>query len=445
MQVPVKKTPGFWNSITFKLIIIGLLILVMLIPGALVKNLIRERSATQQEVIAEISSKWGMGQTLTGPVLTIPYFRIVTTEKKTYREMHYAHFLPEELNVNLRLEPEMRYRGIYRTVVYEAGISVDGRFGFPDPGELKIDPGLVAMEDAFLQVGITDMRGIKEKVIIQWNGSPLDVEPGIPSKDITLSGLHADVPLQGDAGFSFHYEIALTGSDFFYLNPVGKETNIRMHSSWGNPKFDGAFLPDERSVSDDGFTAGWKVLHLNRNYPQSWKGAEYSVDESAFGVHLLLPVDQYLKTERSAKYAIMFIALTFMVFFFVEILNRKRIHPVQYLLVGLSISIFYVLLLSLAEQIGYNPAYLISAVATVAMITAYSTTLFRNTRLSFILACCLIILYVFLFTIIQLQDYALLMGSIGLFAALGIIMYASRKVDWYSTTGPGKDDRNIGF
>jgi len=164
--------------------------------------------------------------------------------------------------------------------------------------------------------------------------------------------------------------------------------------NWRHPRFDGAFLPDKRDISDDGFEASWNVLHLNRNYPQSWKGSAYHTEESAFGCFLILPVDQYQKTMKSAKYSIMFIALTFMIFFFVEILNRRRIHPVQYLLVGLSISIFYVLLLSLGEQIGFNLSYLISGVAIVGLITAYAASIFRHLELTMILGICLVLLYV---------------------------------------------------
>jgi inner membrane protein len=218
-----------------------------------------------------------------------------------------------------------------------------------------------------------------------------------------------------------------------------------MKSSWKHPRFDGAFLPDKRDISEEGFEAAWKVLHLNRNYPQSWKGSAFQTSVSAFGCSMILPVDQYHKTMRSAKYAIMFIGLTFMIFFFVEILNRRRIHPVQYLIVGLSISIFYVLLLSLGEQIGFNLSYLISSVAIVGLITAYAVGIFRHIKLTMILGLCLILLYVFLFILIQLQDYALLLGSIGLFVAMGLIMYTSRNVDWYSTNSMKNSDKQIGF
>jgi len=262
---------------------------------------------------------------------------------------------------------------------------------------------------------------------------------------ILLKGFHVKIALEEMDRFNFRFEINLNGSDHLYFVPVGKTTSIRMHSPWGHPRFDGAFLPDKRDVTDGGFEADWNVLQLNRNYPQSWKGSAYQTLASAFGCHLILPLDQYQKTMRSAKYAIMFIALTFMIFFFVEILNKRRIHPVQYLLVGLSISIFYVLLLSLGEQIGFNLSYLISSVAIVGLISAYAASIFRHMKLTMILGVCLAGLYVFLFILIQLQDYALLLGSIGLFVAVGLIMYTSRNVDWYSTTSLKNQDRQIGF
>jgi len=173
-------------------------------------------------------------------------------------------------------------------------------------------------------------------------------------------------------------------------------------------------------------------LHLNRTYPQQWTDDSYYIDDSAFGVGLLFPVDQYQKSLRSAKYAIMFISLTFLVFFFTELLNKKRIHPIQYLLVGLGLSIFYSLLVSLSEHMSFNWAYLIAGVSIIGLITAYAHSIFKNLRLTAILSLILVILYLFLFTILQLQDYSLLLGSIGLFLTLAIVMYLSRKIDWYA-------------
>jgi inner membrane protein len=417
----------------------------MLIPGAMIRNLISEREQTQVDVISEIGSKWGYGQTINGPVLSIPYYHYIEQDDKQYREIRFAHFLPGELVVDADITPEIRYRGIYKTVVYNTVLKISGSFDFPDTDKLKIERSLVLMDDALLQVGITDMRGIQQVLPFEWNQQELEVEPGIPTGDISSSGFHVKISLEERDRFDFQFELNLNGSDHLYFVPVGKSTNIRMKSSWRHPRFDGAFLPDKRDISDDGFEASWNVLHLNRNYPQSWKGSAYHTEESAFGCFLILPVDQYQKTMRSAKYAIMFIALTFMIFFFVEILNRRRIHPVQYLLVGLSISIFYVLLLSLGEQIGFNLSYLISGVAIVGLITAYAASIFRHLKLTMILGICLLLLYVFLFILIQLQDYALLLGSIGLFIAMGLIMYTSRNVDWYSTTSLKNQDQQIGF
>lgn len=445
MEIPVPKRPSFLQSATFKLIIIGLLILIMMIPGAMIRKLVSEREQTQLDVLSEIGSKWGNGQTIKGPVLSIPYYHYIEQDEKPYREIRFAHFLPGELEIDAVVLPEIRYRGIYKTVVYNTMLKVSGFFDFPDTDKLKIERSVILPDDAFLQVGVTDMRGIQQILPFQWNQQVLEVEPGIPSGDLSGSGFHVKIPMEDRNRFDFQFELSLNGSDHLYFVPVGKSTNISMKSTWRHPRFDGAFLPDERDISEEGFEAVWKVLHLNRNYPQSWKGAAYHTDESAFGCFLILPVDQYQKTMRSAKYAIMFIALTFMIFFFVEILNRRRIHPVQYLLVGLSISIFYVLLLSLGEQIGFNLSYLVSSVAIVSLITAYSAGIFRQVKLTLILGFCLVLLYVFLFILIQLQDYALLLGSIGLFVAMGLIMYTSRNVDWYSTTALKNSDKEIGF
>ena len=445
MEIPVPKRPSFWQSVTFKLIIIGLLILIMLIPGAMIRNLISEREQTQLDVISEIGSKWGYGQTINGPVLSIPYYHYTELDDKSYREIRFAHFLPGELEVDAEITPEIRYRGIYKAVVYNTVLKVSGSFDFPDTDKLKIERSSVLMDDAFVQVGITDMRGIQQALPFEWNQQVLEVEPGIPTGDISSSGFHVKTSLEESDHFDFQFELNLNGSDHLYFVPVGKSTNIRMKSSWRHPRFDGAFLPDKRDISDAGFEAAWNVLHLNRNYPQSWKGSAYQTDQSAFGCFLILPVDQYQKTMRSAKYAIMFIALTFMIFFFVEILNRRRIHPVQYLLVGLSISIFYVLLLSLGEQIGFNLSYLVSSVAIIGLITAYAASIFRHIKLTLILGICVVLLYAFLFILIQLQDYALLLGSFGLFVAMGLIMYTSRNVDWYSTTSMKNPDKHIGF
>lgn len=209
-------------------------------------------------------------------------------------------------------------------------------------------------------------------------------------------------------------------------------TLVRIQSKWNTPSFDGAFLPDKRTIDKDGFSATWTILHLNRNFPQQWKDNEYLIADWSFGVDLLFPVDQYQKSYRSAKYAIMFIALTFLTFFFSEVLNKIRVHPIQYLLIGFALCIFYSLLISLSEHIGFGLAYLIGSIAIITMITAYSASILKDKILTALVSFILIALYVFLFTILQLEAYSLLMGSIGLFIVMSVIMYLSRNVDWYS-------------
>jgi len=418
------------TSTTFKFMIVGALILVLLIPAEMIKSLIKERNALRNSVIEEVSYKWGNPQTLAGPLLTIPYKQYFRKDNKIIEEVHYAHFLPENLEINGDVNPEIRYRGIYKVVVYSSNLEFKGNFRKPDFSQWKINESDILWDDAYLSVRIPDMRGIRDIVKINWNKEVYDVNPGINQQN--YSGISSQVKISDSEQYDFSYNLNLNGSSSLNFIPLGKETNIAITSPWTNPSFDGAFLPYEREVSEKGFNAKWKVLHLNRTYPQQWTDDSYYIDDSAFGVGLLFPVDHYQKSLRSAKYAIMFISLTFLVFFFTELLNKKRIHPIQYLLVGLGLSIFYSLLVSLSEHMSFNWAYLIASVSIIGLITAYAHSIFKNLRLTAILSLILVILYLFLFTILQLQDYSLLLGSIGLFLTLAIVMYLSRKIDWYA-------------
>jgi inner membrane protein len=429
------------NSITIKLISIGILILIMLIPTSMIESLIRERQYTMESSISEVSSKWGYAQTITGPVLSVPYKSYQKDQKGTVVEiLNYAHFLPDKLDINAKLLPEMRYRGIYEVVVYNSKLNFSGSFSSIKLKDWNIPENLINWKDAFVSIGIPDMRGIENKVSLNWNEKKLPLNPGIDSKDLMESGISVKIPLsEKDSSqiYNFSFVISLNGSEDLNFIPLGKETNVQLESSWTTPSFDGAFLPDQRDISAKGFKAKWNVLHLNRNYPQQWRNSEYNVTSSGFGVKLLVPVDEYQKTTRSAKYAVMIIALTFILFFFSEVLNKKRIHPIQYLLVGIALCIFYTLLLSLSEHINFNLAYIISSIAVIGLITVYSLSIFNNKRMSGLMCLILVILYAFVFTILQLEDYALLMGSIGLFIVLAVIMYLSRKINWYSVNSEG--------
>jgi len=426
---------NFAQSATFKAIVIGVLILIMLIPISLIRNLIHERDAAGALVKAEVSSKWGERQTLTGPVICIPY-RYKANDGNTTRELReMAYFLPEELTIESALEPEIRYRSIYKVVVYQSSIKATGTFNRPDFDKLNINPTSIEWENCRLILGISDLKGICSNIDFQWDGTLLESMSGINESYLAKSGVTIKVPLSTNDSdtqtYSFDFSFSLNGSEGLFFVPVGKTTHVKMSSSWDAPSFVGAFLPDTRDISaENGFTAAWNILSYNRNYPQMWTGGAYQITSTEFGVNLILPVDHYLKTERSVKYAIMFIALTFLIFFLVELISRKKIHPFQYLLVSIGLMIFYCLLLSLSEYMHFNLAYLFSAIAIISLITSYSFTIFKSKTETVSMGCFLVALYLFLFTILQLEELALLVGSIGLFVALATVMYFSRKVEW---------------
>lgn len=233
---------------------------------------------------------------------------------------------------------------------------------------------------------------------------------------------------------NFQIEMSLKGSEGLYFIPVGKETFVNLTSYWPDPSFSGAFIPKNRSITPAGFNANWKVLHFNRNYPQQWTDQSYDMAKSRFGVDLFVAADHYQKSMRSSKYAILVITLTFLVFFLIEVINKIRIHPFQYILIGLALCVFYTLLLSIAEQLGFNTAYGIAAASVIILIALYVKAIISNKRIAMALAALLGVLYGFIFVIIQMESYSLLVGSIGLFLIIGLTMYFTRKINWYTAS-----------
>lgn len=427
------------TNLFFKIGTIIVIMVLLLIPTSMIRGLITEREETGKDAVTEVSAKWGEEQTLIGPYLSVPYTKYTketsskTGEERIISSTEYLYFLPEDLTINGDLIPEKRYRGIYEIVVYNSKIKLTGTFNGVSAEQLGIAAGDVHFDRAHLNIGIDDLRGIEKQVSLQWNGEASYFNPGLVGSDIAVSGINASVAVDsnGKNTCTFSFELELKGSQLLYFTPVGKVTDINVSSKWADPGFNGAFLPDRHSVTPEGFSANWNILHLNRNFPQSWKGSEYSVRKDAFGVDLLLPVDSYQKTYRSIHYAILFIAFTFLVFFFIEVMQRVFIHPIQYLLVGLSLVVFYTLLLSISEFMKFNYAFILSAAATILLITLYVKAILRSLKLMFLISGILLILYTFIFIVIQLQDMALLIGSIGIFFVLCLVMYFSRKIDWY--------------
>ena len=231
---------------------------------------------------------------------------------------------------------------------------------------------------------------------------------------------------------TFSTQLNLKGSEQLQFIPVGETTSVHLKSKWPSPSFNGAFLPATREITENGFTAAWSILHLNRNYPQFWVGKQYKVSDSSFGLKLVITADKYQKSIRISKYALVFIIFTFAAFFVSEIISKRRIHPIQYILVGLAVILFYVLLLAISEHLNFDVAYILSAVAITTIITGYSRGISKNNLFAVTVCGLLVFLYAYLYIVLQLEDYALIMGSIGLFVVLTTVMYITRKIDWYS-------------
>jgi inner membrane protein len=436
------------NNIYLKLGAIVFITLVLLIPTSMIRSLITEREATQNEAIKEVSSKWAEQQTISGPFVSIPYYRYVKevspkdSAEKIVQVKDYLHILPSQLNISGNINPEKRYRGIYEIVVYNSKLEISGTFNKFVLAALDIQPKDISFDKAEFVVGIDDLRGIEEQINLSWNNESISFNPGVSSDDVVKSGINAVVKMvpKDSSTYQFKLSLNLKGSQLLYFTPVGKVTDINLSSDWPNPSFNGAFLPDKREISEKGFKANWNILHLNRNFPQVWTGSQHTISKSSFGIDLILPVDNYQKSYRSIRYAILFIGFTFLVFFFIEVLNKVFIHPVQYILVGVALIVFYTLLLSFSEHMKYNLAFIISALSTLLLIAGYVKAILKSTQLSLLISGILTVLYTFIFVIIQLQDYALLIGSIGIFIILGLVMYFSRKIDWYNLSLEEKKD-----
>jgi inner membrane protein len=416
------------SNIYLKLLTIAIIGLILLIPATMIEGLICERESTQKDAIKEVGAKWGDKQTVTGPYISIPYTRNSATE--------FLHIAPSELNIKGNITPEPRYRGIYEIVVYNSKLNLSGSFKNIDVSNLGIPLDDIQFDQARLVIGINDLRGLEKQVNLTWNNTTHLFYPGTVSSDIVSSGINSSIKFDNNSSsaYSFSIDLDLNGSQFLHFIPSGEVTDVELASTWDNPSFMGAFLPDSRSITANGFNAHWNVLQLNRNLPQAWRGTINNTNDYAFGIDLLLPVDNYQKSIRSIKYAILFIAFTFLVFFFVEVSKKVFIHPIQYLLVGIALIVFYTLLLSISEHLSYNSAFVISASSTILLITGYIKAILKSNILTLMISGLLVVLYSFIFVIIQLQDYSLLIGSVGIFMILSFLMFFSRKIDWYNIT-----------
>ncbi len=446
--------PAAGRSQTTKLAIIGVLSLALLVPISLVDSVISERKQRRDEAVAEITSTWGSQQSIVGPVLVIPYRYYFKEEKdelingKVVRRetlksaVDNAFFLPSDLKIDAAIAPKRLHRGIYEAVVYSGRLNLSGEFPAPDWESLKIEAKDVLWNDAVLTLAIPDLRGAKGALAVEFGGRSLVMLPGakIPGYP---SGAHVQVAdaAAGGKKLGFSLAVDLNGSRNIQFAPLGIRNLVTIQSAWPDPKFQGSFLPSERELSRDGFSAKWDVSYYGRNYPQSaterggGKPDAATITPSLFGVEFLSSIDSYRNVERSAKYGILFIAMVFIAFFLFEVLASLQIHPVQYVLVGLALSLFFLILLSLSEFLPFWASYLSAALAATAMIVLYSAKFLGSGSRTAGLAGELTAVYAYLYVVLQLQDFSLLMGSALLAGSLGVLMYLTRDVNWYAIDG----------
>ncbi|MFB6455678.1 cell envelope integrity protein CreD [Chitinophaga sp. Hz27] len=441
---------SFYDRFAFaiKAILIFILTLVLLIPIVMVQELVTERGTRFREAAAKIGESWGGQQTITGPVLAIPLPNDSTGK-------HYAYLMPHDLKINGDIIPQSLNRGIYNINVYTANMQMNGSFSLDDLQQLNLPPSAIQLEKAVLIVGVSDLKGLKDQVQVKWNGHVYTMNAGTPApvfhaakyhdsgREYTVStaetpnetfatdGLQAAIPIAAgaDSLLNFSLDLGVNGSTSVNFSPTGKSTAVAMKSTWKSPSFDDVLTPKDRVVSDSGFSVLWKSQDFKRSFPQAWIDNKYNINKDDFGVSLITPVDTYQQTSRSVKYAFLLICLTFFVYYIVETAQQRSVHPVQYGLIGVALCIFYVLLLSVSEQVGFGLAYLIASVMTIGLITVYTMSVLTR-RIAISIGIVLSLIYGFVYIIISAEDYALLMGSFGLFITLAGIMFYSRKINW---------------
>ncbi len=445
----------FLNSPGFKFFLICGLVLALLIPLLLVWALVEEREQRAEGVRQEVAREWGGAQRIVGPVLIVPYTVLIVTgqgDKRTEEvQERRAVFLPQTLNISGRAATKVLHRSIYDVAVYTGELAFKGRFAAPDMSAVAAEVHNVRWRDAVLALAVSDVSGLKTAAsLVIDGGTEIPFEPSIGISG-TRDGIHARlmsaVTLFGATGtapntapaptsmnaFDFKFALTLNGSSELTFAPIARETTVSLSSDWPDPSFTGAFLPTDRTIEPTRFSAHWLVPHLARSIAQAWSHFEQGlerIDPYQFGVRFIVPVDFYQLVTRAAKYAMMFLATAFMAVFLLELGSQRQVHPVQYLFVGFAMILFYILLLSLAEQIGFLWSYLIAATATSGLISLYVARVQGSAAKGLVMACVLSLLYGLLYLILRLEDYALLAGGVAGFAMLAVVMFSTLKVDW---------------
>jgi inner membrane protein len=436
------------RNLTIKLGAIALLILLLLIPLLMIDGVIDERQQLRDGVLDDIARSSSYSQQLSGPVMVVPYRKVVRTWKtndKTNQRFEEVgeqrgrlYFLPERFELDGQVETELRKRGIYEARLFHADNRINGHFALPAQLGIKENFTDYQFDAPFLAVGISDIRGIENALKLEIDGQRLDFVPGSEVGWIG-EGVHVTLPAL-DTGkatqLSFAFDLRLQGTGSLKVLPVGKTSSVSLKANWPHPSFVGNFLPAKREINDQGFSADWQTSFFSTNLQEAMDrcivGDCDGLNGRSFGVSFIDPVDQYLKSDRAIKYALLFIVLTFAGFFLFEVLKSLAVHPVQYALVGVALAFFYLLLLSLSEHIGFALAYLLSASGCVLLIGFYVCHVLRSVRHGLSFSAGLAALYGLLYGLLSAEDYALLMGSLLLFGLLGVFMVLTRRLDWYA-------------
>jgi inner membrane protein len=429
--------------------IISFLVLASLIPLQSIRGLVLERQATGRQVAADIAESWGGEQRIAGPILVLPVSpggavidESVASGFQTARDRaaRYLIVLPKTLTVDGTMMPRIRRRGIYEAPLYSMTMTMAGGFTLPDFAALGVDEARdVLWQDARVVLFASDLGGFVDAPNFEWNGQTRTMRAGDAEQSIAVASVPTPRPGEFSWPAPFALDFTINGSGSFGLIPIAEQTSMILDSPWEHPGFLGAYLPTESQIDEDGFRASWDLLHFARGMA----GASLSVTavpnwlreravNDAVLTRLVTPVDHYLMSERSVKYGLLFVILVSCVLFVFEILSDARIHPVQYAMVAAALCLFFLMLLSLSEVIGFAGGYLIAAALTVGLLAVYVGAIARSAKRGGVLGGLLGLVYGYMFVTLVSEDHALLLGSVLLFVALGTAMLATRQLDWYA-------------
>ena len=454
-----KSVKKFTQGYTFKIILLVLLVLLLLIPLAMIRGLINERSRTAASAESGIMEAWGSELVAAGPVIAIPGIRTEEIRTRTERDGEKIDIVtkaftliitPQELIIGAEFKTEIRKRGIFSVPLFYGDLSFSGNFN-PRQALASLLPNEeIYPEQAEIIIVLSSQKGIRKIGKAKWNGRSLFFQPGNKGLNIASridsissrhnnhfsgSGIYAALPEFSNSETSFDISIAIQGGQLVRFLPMGQDTSAAVSADWPSPSFQGSFLPGNSTIGENGFDAAWDISYLSRDIPLHWKmesGNSKDFSDSLFGVNFFRAVDTYSLNTRAVKYAILFLIVPFLTLFLLEVFTKKKIHPVPYLLSGIANVIFYLLMLSLSEQMPFYLAYLIASLAVIALLTLYSRALLPSWKKSWYMGLVVTISYILLYAVLNAESYALLIGSIGAFTVVALVMFLTRKLNWYS-------------